>query len=154
MQRELDQRLKAMAKEKVMDLLIEKHDFPVPQAMIESEATRLREETSQKMEGQKSTFELPLDIFKEQGERRVKLGMLIAEIIEHNNIEIDDALLRETIESFASTYDSPQEVVDWYFADPERLKPVRNVVLEDQVVDWVLGQVNVTDKPMSFSEVS
>ena len=153
MQREMSQKLNAKNKEKVMDLLLEKNDFTVPQAMIDSEAQRLKEETKQQMQGQ-SSVDLPLDIFREQAERRVKLGMLVAAIVEEHKLEVDEDLVRTTVENFAASYESPQELLDWYYADNERLNPVRNVVLEDQVVDWVTSQVNVTDKQSSFQELT
>lgn len=157
MQREMDQKLKNMTKEKVMDALIEKHEIQVPQSMIDREAQSLLEDTRQRMEqqgqGQAGNFELPLDIFKEQAERRVKLGMLVAEVVDKNGLKVNDELVRSTIEELAGSYETPQEVVDWYFADETRLAPVRNVVLEEQVVEWVLGQVNVEEKQLSFDEL-
>jgi trigger factor len=96
---------------------------------------------------------LPLDLFKEQAERRVKLGMLVGEIVKHHQLAVDEAKVRETVEKFAASYDQPSEVIDWYYGSSERLDPVRNVVLEEQVVDWVLGQVKVTEKSSSFNEL-
>ena len=152
MERELSQKLKSQNKEKVMDLLLETNEFTVPQAMIDSEAQRLKEETKQQMQGQ-SSVDLPLDIFREQAERRVKLGMLVAAIVDEHKIEVDEERVRSTVDDFAASYESPQELKDWYYADNERLNPVRNLVLEDQVVDWVARQVNVVDKQSSFQEL-
>ena len=152
MERELSQKLKSQNKEKVMDLLLETNVFTVPQAMIDSEAQRLKEETKQQMQGQ-SSVDLPLDIFREQAERRVKLGMLVAAIVDEHKIEVDEERVRSTVDDFAASYESPQELKDWYYADNERLNPVRNLVLEDQVVDWVASQVNVVDKQSSFQEL-
>jgi trigger factor len=152
MERELAQKLKSKNKEKVMDLLLETNDFTVPRAMIDSEAQRLKEETKQQMQGQ-SSVDLPLDIFREQAERRVKLGMLVAAIVEEQKIEVDEERVRSTVDDFAASYESPQELRDWYFADNERLNPVRNLVLEDQVVDWIMNQVNVVDEQSSFQEL-
>ncbi len=153
MERELTQKLRSRNKEKVMDLLLEKNDFTVPQAMIDSEAQRLKEETKQQMQGQ-SSVDLPLDIFREQAERRVKLGMLVAAIVDEQKIEVDEERVRSTVEEFAASYESPQELRDWYYADNERLNPVRNLVLEDQVVDWITSQVNVVDQQSSFQELA
>jgi trigger factor len=152
MERELGQKLKSKNKEKVMDLLLETNDFTVPRAMIDSEAQRLKEETKQQMQGQ-SSVDLPLDIFREQAERRVKLGMLVAAIVDEQKIEVDEERVRSTVDDFAASYESPQELRDWYFADNERLNPVRNLVLEDQVVDWIMNQVNVVDEQSSFQEL-
>ena len=157
MQRELDAKIKSKTKENVMELLLEKHEFDVPQAIIDDEANRLLEDTRKQMENQgqsSSTFQLPVEVFKEQAERRVKLGMLTTKIISEQKIEVDDERLREMIEEFAASYESPQEMIDWYYEDAERIDPVKHVVLEDQVVDWVLGQVEVADKQHSFDELT
>jgi trigger factor len=153
MERELTQKLSQKNKDKVMDLLLENHDFTVPQAMIDSEAARMQEETKQNMQ-QQGNIELPVDLFKEQAERRVKLGMLVAAIVDEHKIAVDEERVRTTVENFAASYESPQELLDWYYADNERLNPVRNVVLEDQVVDWVMDQVNVSDEESSFSDLA
>ncbi len=153
MERELRQKLRSRNKEKVMDLLLEKNDFTVPQALIDSEAQRLKEEMKQQMQGQ-SSVDLPLDIFREQAQRRVKLGMLVAAIVDEQKIEVDEERVRSTIDEFAASYESPQELRDWYYADNERLNPVRNLVLEDQVVDWITSQVNVVDQQSSFQELA
>jgi len=153
MERELRQKLRSRNKEKVMDLLLENNDFTVPRAMIDSEAQRLKEETKQQMQGQ-SSVDLPLDIFREQAERRVKLGMLVAAIVDQQKIEVDEERVRSTVDDFAASYESPQELRDWYYADNERLNPVRNLVLEDQVVDWITSQVNVVDQQSSFQEMA
>ena len=157
MQRELDAKVKSKTKESVMNLLLDKHDFVVPQAVIDDEANRLREDTRKQMEsqGQSSTsFQLPVGVFKEQAERRVKLGMLTAKIVSDQEIEVDDERLRQMIDEFAASYESPQEMIDWYYEDARRLDPVKHIVMEDQVVEWVLGQVQVEEKQHSFDELS
>ena len=157
MQRELDTKIKSKTKEIVMQLLLDKNEFDVPQAIIDDEAGRLREDTSKQMESQgqsSSTFQLPVEVFKEQAERRVKLGMLTTKIISEQNIEVDEERLRQMIEEFAASYESPREMIDWYYEDNARIDPVRHVVLEDQVVDWVLSQVKVEEKQHSFEELT
>lgn len=157
MQRELDTKLKSKTKEVVMQLLLDKNEFDVPQAIIDDEAGRLREDTSKQMESQgqsSSTFELPMEVFREQAKRRVKLGMLTTKIISEQNIEVDEERLRQMIEEFAASYESPREMIEWYYEDDARIDPVRHVVLEDQVVDWVLGQVKVEEKQQSFEELT
>ena len=156
MQRELDTKIKTKTKEGVMQLLLDKNEFDVPQTIIDDEAGRLREDTRKQMESQgqsSATFELPVEVFKDQAERRVKLGMLTTKIISEQNMEVDEERLREMIEEFAASYESPQEMIDWYYEDDARIDPVRHVVLEDQVVDWVLSQVKVEEKQHSFEEL-
>lgn len=157
MERELTQKIRQKNKEKVMDVLLEKHVFDVPSALVTSEAERMKQETKQNMQqqgGAQESFELPVDLFKEQAERRVKLGMLVAEIVDKNKISVDDMRVRETVETFASSYETPQEVIDWYYGETGRLDAVKNIVLEDQVVDWLLGQMKVEEKQASFDDLS
>lgn len=157
MQRELDAKVKSKTKESVMNLLLDKNEFEVPQAIVDDEAKRLLEDTRKQMEsqGQSSTsLQLPVEVFKEQAERRVKLGMLTSEIVSEQKIEVDDDRLRAMVEEFAASYESPQEMIDWYYEDASRLDPVKHIVMEDQVVEWVLEQVKVEEKQHSFDELS
>ncbi len=157
MQRELDAKIKSKTKENVMELLLDKHAFDVPQAIIDEEAGKLREDTRKQMESQgqsSSSFQLPVEVFKEQAERRVKLGMLTTQIISEQKIEVDDERLRQMIEEFAASYESPQEMIDWYYEDAKRIDPVRHIVMEDQVVDWVLSQAKVEEKQHTFYELT
>lgn len=157
MQRDMDARLKSMTKERVMDLLLDTHQFEVPRAVIDEEASRLREDTNRQMQSQgqsSSSFQLPVEIFREQAERRVKLGMLVSKIISEQHIEVDEQRLRQTIEDFAASYESPGEMIEWYYEQSERLEPVKRIVLEDQVVDWVLGQIKVKEQPQTFEQLT
>jgi trigger factor len=157
MQRELDAKIKSKTKESVMELLLEKNQFDVPQALVDDEAKRLREDTRKQMESQgqsSASFQLPVEVFKEQAERRIKLGMLTSKIVSEQKMEVDSERLRQVIEEFSSAYESPQEMIDWYYEDPKRIDPVRHIVLEDQVVDWVLSQVKVENKQHTFYELT
>jgi len=155
MQNELDQKVKAMSKEKVMDLLIEKHEFDVPSAMVKQESERMKEQTKADMEarGQATSFDLPASIFEEQAKRRVKLGMIVGEVISDQDLKASDDEIRATIESFAASYESPEEVVEYYMNNPQQKASLENLVLEDKVVDWVMSQVKVTEKAQSFDEI-
>jgi trigger factor len=99
-------------------------------------------------------MELPDNLFEESARRRVTLGLIIAEIVKRHEIAADPARVREAVQEMAATYEDPQEVVDYYFADRQRLASVESLVLEDQVVDWVLTQVAVEDESMSFAQVT
>jgi trigger factor len=155
MDNELEQKTRSMLKEKVMDLLIEKHDFDVPDAMVKQEAERMKEQTKADMQsrGQASNLDLPASIFEEQAKRRVKLGMIVGEIISKQELKADDDKIRATIERFAASYESPDEVVEYYMNNPQQKASLESLVLEDEVVDWVLGQVKVSEKSMTFDEL-
>jgi len=94
-----------------------------------------------------------LDHFKEPATKRVRSGLLLAELASQNKIKIDGSKVREAIEQIAQTYEEPAEVVQMYYSDQRLLQSVENSVLESQVVDWVVNNAKVTDKPMSFQEV-
>ena len=139
-----------------MELLLDKNQFDVPQAVVDDEAERLREDTRKQVESQgqsSASFQLPVEVFKEQAERRVKLGMLTSKIVSEQKMEVDNERLRQMVEEFSASYESPQAMIDWYYEDAKRIDPVRHIVLEDQVVDWVLNQVKVKDKQYSFDEL-
>jgi len=155
MENELTQKVDGSIKEKVMDLLIEKHDFDVPSAMVTQEAERMKEQAKNDMQarGQTSNLDLPSSIFEEQAKRRVKLGMIVREIITAQGLKADDDKVRETIQKFATSYESSDEVVEYYMNNPEQKASIENLVLENEVVDWVLSQVNVSDKTLSFDEL-
>ncbi len=155
MERELRQKLRSRTKDGVMEALLAEYDIQVPAAMVDQEARALKEQAQQEMAqaGQASAIDLPLDLFRDQAERRIKLGLVIGEIIRSQNLEVDQQRVDEMIAEQAATFEEPQEVIDWYAANPQARRTVENAVLEDQAVDWILEQAQVTDKPMTFAEL-
>ena len=155
MERELRQKLRSRTKDGVMEALLAEYDIQVPAAMVDQEARALKEQAQQEMAqaGQASAIDLPLDLFRDQAERRIKLGLVIGEIIRSQDIEVDQQRVDEMIAEQAATFEEPQEVIDWYAANPQARRTVENAVLEDQAVDWILEQAQVTDKPMTFAEL-
>ncbi|KRT54517.1 trigger factor [endosymbiont of Ridgeia piscesae] len=154
MENELKQRIKARLKEQAMDLLIECNELHVPTALVDEEIDALRNQTRSRLPAGSSSMELPRDMFESQAKRRVGLGLLIAEVIKKNSIKLDDERVRQTIEEFAASYEQPEEVIKHYYANQEQLAAVQNVVLEDQVVDWVMEQADVVDEPTNFAELT
>jgi trigger factor len=152
---ELTQKINGLIKERVMDLLIAKHGFDIPTALVKQEAERMKEQTKADMQarGQAAKFDLPASIFEEQAKRRVKLGMLVGEVIEKQELKANDDEIKATIERFASSYESPEEVVEYYMNNPQQKQTLENLVLEDKVVDWVMSQVKVVEKNLSFDEL-
>ncbi len=96
---------------------------------------------------------MPTDAFKEQAERRVRLGLLVAEIVKKHGLQAKPDQIRKQIEEFAQTYENPAEVIRWYFSDKNRLAEVEALVVEQNVVDWVLQNGQVTDKALTFDEL-
>jgi len=155
MRQELKQKLRSVTKERVMDVLIAANPMDIPKALVNQEAERMKQQMVQDMQqrGQSSGVDLPASLFEEPARRRVHLGLLVAEIIAQNKLQAEEDKLREVIAEFAESYEDPQEVIDYYMQDQNARKSIENLVLENEVVDWALGQVEVNDENKSFSEV-
>jgi trigger factor len=156
MERELRDTLQARVKTAVMDGLLGASPLEVPRALVESEAEALRRQAQESLtQGGtgSSALQLPLSMFQDQARRRVALGLILAELVRSNGIKADPERVRARVASIASTYQEPEEVVRWYYADKRRLAEVENVALEDQVVDWILERAQVTDTPTTFDAV-
>ncbi len=97
---------------------------------------------------------LPDSLFEESARRRVALGLIIGEVVKQNGIRVEPVRVRAAVEELASTYEDPKEVVKYYYADRQHLAPVESLVLEEQVVEWVLGQVTIEDEEMSFAQLT
>ena len=110
----------------------------------------LKEKTQ---ETQVNEPDLPRELFTEQASKRVKLGLLLSEVIKINDIKADDAKVEERIQEFAQTYQAPEEVINWYKSNPAERSKIESVVLEDQLVDFVLEKAKVTETSLSFEEL-
>ena len=156
MERELEQRLEAALKERVMNLLMERNPVDVPAALVADEAQRLRDQAKGDLTraGHSSALELPLSLFEEQARRRVWLGLLVGEVIRTQGLKVDGERVRRKIERLAESYEQPDDVVSWYYANHDALRPVENLVLEDQVADWVVTRLQVEDEPTTFAAMT
>jgi trigger factor len=156
MQRELAEALRSATKRNVMDALLQGREITLPDSLVNEEIQRAMQQ--RKLELSHSglnpeTAGLEPGMFEEQARTRVALGLLLAEIIKSNNIKPDPERIRQRIESIASTYEDPNEVINWYYGDKDRLSDVEVTVLEDQVVEWILERAKVRDEPSSFDEI-
>lgn len=151
LERELGQAVRTQLKTQLANRLLEMHpDLEVPESIVNNEAQNMLQQVLRGAELE-ITKEM-LDHFKEPATKRVRSGLLLAELAQQNNIKIDGSKVREAIELIAQTYEEPKEVVQLYYNDQRLLQSVENSVLEDQVVDWVVNNAKVTDKQMSFQE--
>ncbi len=152
MEREAEGKVREAVKQQAMDALLEQNSIEIPQAMVKQEAQALLEQTRANLAqgGHKSNMELPVDLFEDQAKRRVSLGLLIAEVVKANEIKLDEERVRARVEEVAQSYEQPQEVIDYYYANQQQLAAMQNLVIEEQVVDWVLEQAQVEDDPTSF----
>ncbi|WP_462319849.1 trigger factor [Halochromatium sp.] len=153
LERERSERVKARVKNQVMDLLLDANPISVPEALITEEIESLRQQMTQNLGGG-SEIKLPDEIFADDARRRVALGLVVGELVKQNELSPDDERVRATVEEMAATYDDPQAVIDYYYADRRRLATIESVVLEDLVVEHVLEQLEVTDESISFSELT
>jgi trigger factor len=157
MQRELKNALKSGVKAQVMDALLASHTIDVPRALVANEIHVLREQMMQRFGGQKQDFDikslLPDTMFQDEAQRRVMLGLIVGEIVKSAKLKPDAKRVRAMIEEVASTYQEPQEVVDYYSSNKELLSGIESAVLEDQVVEHVLGAAKVTDVVSSYDDV-
>ena len=157
LEREVKFRLLARNKAAVMEALLSKAELDLPNASVQSEIERLKEgaRADLKQRGMKDAdkAEIPDDIFRAQAERRVRLGLVVAELVRANNLQAKPEQLKAHIDELAASYEKPEDVVRWYFGDRQRLAEVEAVVIETNVADFVLGKAKVTDKAVSFDEL-
>jgi trigger factor len=151
LEREMDQAVTTLLKTQLAERLLEMHeDMEVPESIVTTEAQNMVQQVLRGAEIE-ITNEM-LDHFREPARKRVRSGLLLADLARQNEVVIDGAKVREAIEQVASTYEEPREVVQMYYSDQRLLQSVENSVLENQVVDWVVNHAKVTDKSMSFQE--
>lgn len=156
MERELKQTLQGNLKNAVMDALYEKVQITLPNALIDQEIESMMkpyQENAKKQNLKLDDLNLPKDAFEAQARRRVALGLILSEVIQHNGIKIDEAKVRATIEDMAQSYERSEDVINWYYSEEKRLEEVRQMVLEDQTVEWISAQAKVTDENVAFNDI-
>jgi trigger factor len=156
LEREVKARTKAQTKESAMAALLKTASFDCPKALIANESARLAEQAKQDLRQRGMKVEdmpIPTDVFQAQAERRVRLGLILADLVKKHSLQAKPEQLRAQIEEAAQSYENPAEVVAWYFQDRSRLAEVEALVLEDNVTNWVLGQANTAEKTMPFDEL-
>lgn len=154
--REVSQRVRGGTKNNVMDALASQAAFELPKALVDGERDTLIERAKQDMasRGMKTDdIPIPPDAFREQAEKRVRLGLLVAEIVKNESLQAKPDQIRAQIEEFAQAYENPGEVVRHYFSDRERLGEIEAIVIEQNVVDWAMDKAKVTDKDVPFDEL-
>ena len=156
LEREVKKRIAARLKEQVMKVLLEVNPMVAPKALIELESRQMAENARQDVAGRgMDASKMPIEPawFTEQAERRVKLGLLLAELVKKNNLHATPEQMRAQIEEFAQSYEDPAEIVRWYYGEPQRMAQVEALVVEDNVVEWVLAHARSSDNLVSFDEL-
>jgi trigger factor len=149
MQRELDATIKSNLKQQVFDGLLSRVDIDLPASLVDGEIDALiksQDEAAEKLSNDRSQYE-------DEARRRVSLGLLISEIVKQNQLQPDPEKIRQTIEGIAASYEKPEEVVQWYYSNQEMLQGVQTFVMEDTVVDWVIGQSKTEEKSVDFDDI-
>lgn len=150
MSRELKQRVDNDVKSQIMDGLLELNPVDVPEALVKEEIERQKEQLMQQMPAESDSSMLADDMFREQSLRRVRLGLVIGEIVKRDEIKADAAAVRTQVEELAATYQDAQQVIDYYYSNPEMLQNVEGLVLEEAVTKAVLDKSTVTVETKTF----
>lgn len=155
--REVNRRVAEKNKAAVMDALLAVTEFDVPAALVQEETGRMMQDARQNFINQgfdaKQLPELPADMFTEQATRRVKLGLILAQLVEEQQLQPTNDDIRDIVAEFAESYEDPAEVIEWYMGDAERQQGPAALATEAKVVEFVLAKAKVTDKALSFDEV-
>ncbi|MBV8666152.1 MAG: trigger factor [Burkholderiaceae bacterium] len=157
LEREVGNRAKSKTKDSVMDALIKVAELQLPKSLVEQDIQRLIEMTRQDMaqRGMKVNQDMPFppELFTAQAERRVRLGLILAEVVRANELQAKPEQVRAQVEEFAQSYEDPKQVLKYYYSDRRRLAEVETLVLEENVVNYVLSKAKVTDKTVEFDEL-
>ena len=156
LQTDLKTNLKTKTKQRIFDAFESSNQIDIPQSMIISEANNLRNNTAQQMGLDISKLQedqFPIDNFKENALKRVRLGVLINKLIEENNISVDNDTLKKEIEDKSKSFKDPEQYVNWIYGNEEQLKNIESLVLEDKVAEYLEEKSKVEEETLSFEEV-
>ncbi len=157
LKREVKKRLQGKIKDNVMEALLKVTPIDVPKALVDMEIERLMQAARQDMEerggAKMKDFPMQREWFVEQARRRISLGLLLSEIVKVNGLNAKPEQIKAIVEEAAQSYEHPEEVVRWYYAQPKRLSEIEGVAIEDNVVAWALSLAKAVDKPVAFDDL-
>jgi trigger factor len=154
--REVDGRLRARTKDSVMAALLGAAAFELPKSLVDADSERLLDLARSDLSSRgvdPSAMQLSADTFMPQAQRRVRLGLLVGEVVRTQNLQPRQDQIRRRLEELAQSYEKPAEVIQWYLGNRQRLAEVETMVMEDNVVDWVLNRAQVNEKQVAFDEL-
>jgi len=154
--REVSQRLKARNKEAAMEVLLKVISFEVPKTLVDMEVQNIMNKAAQEIESRglkKSDLPMRPELYRERAEKNVKLGMVFAELSQKHDLYAKPEQTQALIRDYAQNFDESEQIIRWYAADPKRTAEVDNIVLEQNLVDWVMGQAKTTDKRVNFNDL-
>ena len=157
LEREIANRAKSITKNNVMDALVKAGEFDVPMAMVNEDIERLQHNAREDLRARgipvDDKMTLPADIFTDRATRRVRLGLLIAEIVKTNSLQATPEQVQAHVENIAAAYEDPQGFVKWYMGDAQRKSEIEAITMEDNVVAWALNNAKVSAKEVTFEEL-
>lgn len=155
MTRELGQGIKTRVKKQVMDALLAANPIELPKVLVTEEIDRIAQQAGfpAASAGNAEADKIKEGVFAEEARRRVALGLLISKLVVQEKLTADPARVVEQLTTMASTYQDPNEVMQWYLKNPQAMEGLRALALEDTVVDWVLARASVTEQPSTFDAV-
>ncbi len=156
LEREVFQRTRAKLKEQIMQCLLDTASCHAPRTLVDQEVKHLIQDAKNNLATQgvrSEEISLTPESFIERAERRVKLGLILAELVKIHGLNVKPEQVRKYVEYYAQSYENPEQVVKWHYSSPERLREIESLVLEDNVVSWALEQVKVIDQEMAFEDL-
>ena len=156
LERELKKRIQTKTKDQVMAALMDTATLDLPRSLVDAEIGRLQEQAVQDLQARGMTtkdLQLPAELFVERAEQRVKLGLILNEVVKKNELKATPAQVRTVVEEHAESFEDPQQMVRWYYSDAQRLQEVEGMVLEDNVVEWAAKSMDVSTVTKTFDEI-
>ncbi len=156
LEREVTKRARTKVKEQIMQCFLDTTPIETPNVLVNQEKERLLKEAQENLESQgmkSKDIKLTPDMFKEKAVERIKLGLILSELVKVHDLKATPEKVRSIIEDTAQNYENPEQVVKWHYASAERLKDAQALALEDNVVQWALEKVKLVDKTVTFDEI-
>jgi trigger factor len=157
LEREVKRRVNAKVKDQIMQALIDNTPVVAPKSLVDMEIERMQASMQQELEtrGVKNAGMMPMDaaLFEPAAQRRVKLGLILAEVVRIHGLQAKPEQVKAMVEEQAQTYEQPEQVVKWYYQSPERLREIESMAVEENVVSWALATAQVADKKVQFDEL-
>jgi len=152
-EREVAMRLRGRTRESVMDALAAAASFEIPRSLVHAEQEHLQGLAQAEIAARGGAQAPALDVFVQAAERRVRLGLLLSDIVRTQGLQARPDEVRKALEAIARGYEKPQEVIQWYMGNRERLAEVESSVVEDNVIEWILQRAQTTERPVAFDEL-
>jgi trigger factor len=156
LEREVKRRATARVKDQVMKALLDATTVELPKALVDMEVERLTQNMRRDLESRGMNVEqipMPREAFEPEAKRRVSLGLILAEVTQQHKLEARPEQIKAVVAEHAQSYEKPEEVMRWYYQQPDRLREVESVVLEDNVVQWALSRAKIEDKATPFDDL-